>query len=396
MAQEKANAAISDHIFPRYAQTTTWIKKSSNAFHDTLDTAEKIIETVKSWALSFFQGVDQYFGNALTMTYHYFHPINPVTGERHLMLVSRSIEKILGDYLFYPLNTIFLMRTREKIPYTKEKMGSIVEKICQKILAANHTILNPPGEEDFQYQTEAMASYDFNAFAIPGGKVIVYSTLISQLAEALDGKDIKETLITLADGSRASVNLEGLTINDLLAALIGHEMAHVASRHSMNSISTSMARSIITEMFQGVIDTLFGKSEERRQAISTLFQDLQQLFTDASDLFLSRKHEFEADIAGAFFAKEAGYDPRGALYIQEFFRSSQSPIIQKIRERFELASTHPAGSRRLRALLAAIPIIDPKALEGRVSWKMAKEIPYDMDHASLALTSTQELKKILN
>jgi Zn-dependent protease with chaperone function len=391
-AQKKADEALSSHVFPRYTPSNDRGIRTYNAIHNTLGIAHKIAQKIQSLASAFFRALDRCFGGIGNRIYNYYHPINPVNGEKHLMLFSRSIEKFLGDYLFYPVNTIFLMRTREKIPYTKEKIGSAINEVTQQILAANSTILNPPGEVAFEYQSEAMASSDFNAFAVPGGKVIVYSALVKELAEAIDGKDIKETKITLADGARATVNLEDVSVKDVLAALVGHEMAHVASRHSMGMISIQLVRSIILDTIRGVFETLFFSSEEKKQGLSTFLNDLQHLFEDLSDLYLSRKNEFEADITGAFFAKEAGYDPRGALYLQEFFRTSQSPIIQKIREYTEVISTHPPGSKRLRALFAAISVIDPDRLKGNVTWEKPKENPYDMKHASPAILVAKELQ----
>lgn len=393
IAQKKADEVLSSHMFPRYAPTKNWGTRTCNVIHDTLDTTQKIAQTIKYLASAFFRAIDRCIGSIFTKMYYHFHPINPVNGQRHAMLFSRSLEKFLGDYLFYPINTIFLMKTREKIPYTKEKIGSVVDEITKNLVAANTTILNPPGEVAFEYKTEAMLAPDFNAFAIPGGKVIVYSALAKELAEALDGNDIKDTTITLDDGSRATINLEGLTVKDVLASLVGHEMAHVASRHSMHMISLKLIRGAVLDTVRGILETLFVRSEERRQGLSTFLHDLQHLLEDFSDLFLSRKHEFEADITGAFFAKQAGYDPRGGLYLQEFLRTSQSPIIQKIREYTEIISTHPPGSKRLRALFAAIAIIDPAALKGKVTWKTPKDNPYDMTYASPGVLAAKELQK---
>ena len=118
---------------------------------------------------------------------------------------------------------------------------------------------------------------------------------------------------------------------DELAGVIGHEVGHVACRHSWRMIKTSLA-----------IDFLLSTLKNKR------WRGFKGVARIASILYLlrhSRKHEYQADERGVVFSYLAGYDPLGVARflerLNERYRRKPS--------KFELIlSTHPLTSERIK------------------------------------------------
>src|SRR5699024_1637640 len=88
-----------------------------------------------------------------------------------------------------------------------------VNRIFNRLLP--HTTKFRSDALKYDWEINVIKSDDVNAFAMPGGKMVVYTGIIDQLK--------------LTD--------------DELAAIIGHEMAHVLREHSREKVSQEMAKS---------------------------------------------------------------------------------------------------------------------------------------------------------
>lgn len=151
-----------------------------------------------------------------------------------------------------------------------------------------------------------------NAFAIPGGYVYV------------------------------TRNLVGLMNNEAeLASVMGHEVAHVAARHSAGRQS----RSTIGQILAAGLGILTGSG-----ALANLAGQAAQLYT----LSYSRGQEYEADEIGIRYLDQAGYDPYAAASMLASL-AAQTNLEASIQGRDarsmpEWASTHPdPGARVSRA-----------------------------------------------
>lgn len=156
-----------------------------------------------------------------------------------------------------------------------------------------------------------------NAFAMPGGKVAVYTGLLK----------VAKT-------------------DDELAIVIGHEVAHVAARHSSERFSQQILKSgVLSAGSIALGATGFGYPE------SDILLSAVGVGTDLGVMLpFSRKHESEADHIGLFYAAQAGYDPHAAITFWE--------RIQALNEKEgapEFLSTHPAGKTRIRKLWVQMP-----------------------------------------
>lgn len=149
-----------------------------------------------------------------------------------------------------------------------------------------------------------------NAFALPGGKVGVY-TGIFQVAKN----------------------------QDELAAVVAHEIGHVISRHHDERIT----RQLEAQTALGIAGALVG-SRYGQGAANAVSQfggaGAQALFV----LPNSRAQESEADVVGQQIMARAGFDPRQAVNLwQNMIAASQSRPP-------EFLSTHPDPRSRLNEL----------------------------------------------
>ncbi|WP_133501335.1 M48 family metallopeptidase [Cognatilysobacter terrigena] len=149
-----------------------------------------------------------------------------------------------------------------------------------------------------------------NAFALPGGKVGVY-TGIFKVA----------------------------TNQDQLAAVIGHEIGHVVARHHDERITKQMEAQTIVGLAGAIAGAKYGSGIGN--AVS------QYGAAGAQTLFLlpnSRQQESEADIIGQQMMAKAGFDPRQAVNLWQNMAaldSSRPPTF---------LSTHPDPQSRLAEL----------------------------------------------
>lgn len=159
-----------------------------------------------------------------------------------------------------------------------------------------------------------------NAFALPGGKIGVYTGLLSVAKN-----------------------------QDQLATVIGHEIAHVLAKHGAERVSEGMVANGVTSV-----------------ASQATGYD-PQLFGLASDiLFLkpnSRAHESEADLLGLDLMANAGFDPRQA---PELWRNMSKGGGNKPPE---MLSTHPSDDTRIRQLserlARALPLYEKAQSAGK-------------------------------
>ena len=396
-SQKEAQNALSSHFFPRYVQDGCFLTSACNICHNSLAVCNALstylIHIIHETALLILKGMDFCLLHLPLKALNTLYPVNPINGQRQLNLISRELEKFLGDYLFFPLNTLGYLTTNEKIPYTDQKISSVVNEVVIELVSHNENLLNPPNATPFTYKAQSVASSQMNAFAVPGGNMVVFAGLVKELAREIQSEEIQSTLITFEDGSTATVDLTGVTLKDVLASLLGHEITHIASRHAMTLIFENILRNVLLS-----IGRLFltQKMDQENDSVPYLLEVLQDFIEHLFQKFRSRENEFEADVTGSFLASEADYDPRGALYLQQFFLSKTSFEVKKFQELTEFLSTHPTSKKRLRAIFVALSTFAPESLQGKVSWRMNEKHSYDLTDTSLAIKAAKKTKELLN
>lgn len=152
-----------------------------------------------------------------------------------------------------------------------------------------------------------------NAFALPGNKIGVYEGIF-----------------------RAARN------QDQLAAVIGHEVAHVIAHHANERVSTATA----AQMGVSVAQAAAGGSGSAGGQVAGL---LGAGATVGVILPFNRKQESEADVVGLDLMARAGFNPAQAIPLWE----NMARIGQE--KPPEFLSTHPSDETRLNGLKKALP-----------------------------------------
>lgn len=98
-----------------------------------------------------------------------------------------------------------------------------------------------------------------------------------------------------------------LTTDDLLAAVLGHEIAHIAKRHALNIVARG-------EFMSGAMSIANRQSSDVRQVNSQLAQfdlGIEKIINTLLEKGFDPTTEFEADTVGRNLAVQVGYAPGG-------------------------------------------------------------------------------------
>lgn len=154
-----------------------------------------------------------------------------------------------------------------------------------------------------------------NAFALPGGRVGVYTGMFKIIDD-----------------------------DDDLAVVIGHEVAHVAAGHGRERVSRQLLLSTTGGILYGLAGTR--ANEDTQQIIMAAYGAGTSLFVT---LPFSRQDESEADHIGLLYSARSGYDPRRAIRFWERMaeQSQGAPP--------EFLSTHPGHDTRIQRLRELLP-----------------------------------------
>jgi len=194
-------------------------------------------------------------------------------------------------------------------PYTANpELTRYLNRICQTI------VINSAQPVIFKnYSVLILDSQEFNAFASPGGHIFVTRFLVDTAAS-----------------------------EDMLAAAISHELAHVMLKHSTNTINDFRLNDEMAALAEKARD-LSGNTEAAmrlmgfRNSVSAV---IDLLFKNG----YSPAQEFEADREAVALLSAAGYYP-GALV--EMFRLLQQ-VQPSQKEKFN--ATHPSPEQRIANL----------------------------------------------
>ncbi len=231
------------------------------------------------------------------------------TGRSQFNFMSRDQELALGEGAYSEeLANAKLITSGEQFEMVK-RVTKRVSKAAEK--------LHPEATKGFAWEFRLVDAPDtINAWALPGGKMAVYTGLF-----------------------KAAKN------EDQLAAVMGHECSHAIARHGGERISQQSAtQMVLTGLNAGM--QFSEMSPVTQQATMAAFGAGSQY---GILLPFSRHQESEADELGLFIAAEAGYDPREAVELWKNMASmggSKPP---------EWASTHPADETRQQRLNALMP-----------------------------------------
>ncbi len=229
----------------------------------------------------------------------------PETGRSQILLVSPAQESQLGFQEFEKL--------KKTVPVSKDPAANAqLQRVGQRIAA-----IAPLPDARWEFVLFDKPN-EPNAFCLPGGKVGVYSGILS---------------ITQDDAG--------------LATVIGHEVAHAVARHGAERMSEGMLIQLGGQLLE---QATLGRSEASRVL-------LQQAYGIGSALGValphSRGQELEADRLGVLYMARAGYHPREALGFWKRFAEYKNK--HGGGKQVEFLSTHPLDDQRIRQIEGLIP-----------------------------------------
>jgi len=225
----------------------------------------------------------------------------PVTGRTQLQMVSEQQEIKMG------LTSFKEILGKEKLA-TDAEINARVQRIGQRIAAAT-------GRSDYQWEFKVIDNDKMqNAFCLPGGKVAVYTGMLS---------------VTQDDAG--------------LAAVIAHEVAHAIARHGGERLSQEMVVAGLS------VATVVATSDSPNR---DLYVGLLGAGAAVGVLLpYSRLHESEADRMGLIYMAKAGYDPRAALGLWQRMAAASKGKSKPP----EFLSTHPADETRIKDIERWLP-----------------------------------------
>ena len=239
----------------------------------------------------------------LYLAYYYFSNQEevPMTGRSQLVDITREQEAALGLQSYQQiLSQSKVLRSGQAVDLVREigyRLAEVIEE--------------DPG---FEWEFNVIDSEQANAFALPGGKVAVYTGILP-IVENING----------------------------LSAVMGHEIAHAIARHGAERMAHQKLvqyGSVAASMALGSMDVSTQRMIQGALGVGAQYGVL---------LPFSRKHESEADFMGLIYLARACYDPREAPKIWERMAKHSKGQPQ------EFMSTHPSHETRIRQLNEWMP-----------------------------------------
>jgi predicted Zn-dependent protease len=154
-----------------------------------------------------------------------------------------------------------------------------------------------------------------NAFATPGGFIIITKGMMKQLRNEAE-----------------------------LAGVLGHEVAHVNQKHHLKALRKSAFASLLGEGVAGATNS------KQAELVKNLAGPTKELYARGLD----KSDEFEADRMGVVFAARAGYDPYGLPAVLTTLASADP----KDNYLALLYKTHPLPQARLDKLAPGLTTFD--------------------------------------
>lgn len=200
--------------------------------------------------------------------------VNAVTGERNLQFYGTQWEQEVGTRMYRPM---------------KQSQGG--EFILDAELTAyvqavgDRLALQARRKDELQFEFSIINSSVPNAWALPGGKIVVNRGLLTELNSEAE-----------------------------LAAVLGHEIVHADAAHGARQQSKGMLAQVGAIASMVVLGSTVENEQAREIAMLVPVLGLQLTMQK-----YGRDAERESDEYGMRYMSEARYDPQGAVQLQETF-----------------------------------------------------------------------------
>jgi predicted Zn-dependent protease len=239
--------------------------------------------------------------------------VNPVTGDRHLQFYGTDWEQNIGSQMYAPLR-----QSQGGDFKVDPELTAYVQSVGERLAGQARR------KDELQFEFHVLNDSTPNAWALPGGKISINRGLLTELNSEAE-----------------------------LAAVLGHEIVHADAAHGARAQSKGMLTQIGAIAGMVLISSKVDSSAGQ-QAAAIIPAIGAQLITSK----YGRDAERESDLYGMHYMSEAGYDPQGAVELQQTFvklsegRSSgrmsvlfasHPPSPERVELNKQTAQTLPAG-----------------------------------------------------
>jgi len=222
--------------------------------------------------------------------------VNPVTGKSEMVFMSTAEEIEMGKQNYAPMQ-----QSQGGVYDVDPELSAYVQGVGSKVAAQSG--VNLP------YEFVVLNNSVPNAWALPGGKIAINRGLLTELESESE-----------------------------LAAVLGHEAVHAAARHSAKQQSRAMLMQV------GMMGTMIVASDSD---YGNLIAGGASVLAQAGLAKYGRSAELESDHYGMQYMSSAGYDPQGAVELQEtFVRLSEGRESDWLSGLF---ASHPPSQERVQA-----------------------------------------------
>jgi len=221
---------------------------------------------------------------------------NPVTGKSEFMVVSEAQELELGAQNYAPMQ-----QAQGGVYDVDPELTQYVQRVGNKLAAVS--------DRPLPYEFTVLNNSVPNAWALPGGKIAINRGLLTELDSEAE-----------------------------LAAVLGHEIVHAAAKHS----AKQMSRGVLLQGAVLATAAMAGGTDYGDLAVGSASVGAQLLNST-----YGRGAELESDEYGMKYMSLAGYDPAGAITLQEtFVRLSEGQDSDWLSGLF---ASHPPSQSRVDA-----------------------------------------------
>ncbi len=231
--------------------------------------------------------------------------------------VEKSYQDITPEQEYYVGRTVGAVVLDQYRPYDNRRVNDYLN-----LLGRSLSLVSDRPETFGGYHFLALDSDEINAFAAPGGLIFVSRGL-----------------------------LRCARSEDEVAAILAHEIGHVAAQHGLQAIKKSRLTTALTSV------ALTGLALASPQEAARLTQAFSDSINDITSTLInngySREAEYQADSLAVAILSRAGYDPAALVRMLEVMGQRLKP------GGADFAKTHPDPKDRIKAI--TLPAARPAA-----------------------------------
>jgi predicted Zn-dependent protease len=239
---------------------------------------------------------------------------NAITGRKQFKLVPEAELQAMANTQYRQF-----LSSNKVLSSSNNRDAAMVRRVGQRVTNAVETFYKSKGLSEalngFNWEYNLVNDKAINAWAMPGGKIVVYTGLLD------------------------------VTKNEAaLAVVIGHEISHAIFQHGNERMSQGLAQQLGGSALSLAL-------ANQPAATQNLFNMAYGIGTNVGVMLpFSRKQESEADRYGLIWTAMAGYNPQEAIPLwqrMEVAGSGSKPP--------EFLSTHPSEETRMTNLRKWMP-----------------------------------------